>query len=367
MTDAAAPTPAGTDQEAFSGAKPVDPRLRFDEAGLEAWLASHAPGYAGPLTVRQFKGGQSNPTYLLETPGRRYVLRRKPPGVLLPSAHAVEREFRVISALHAQGYPVARPWALCEDPAVIGTAFYVMDMVEGRILWDLSLPGMTPAQRRAVYEAQIDALAALHRIDPEAAGLGDYGRPGNYFARQVARWSRQYQASETRPIPAMDRLIDWLPQRLPADAPARVVHGDFRLDNLILHPDRPEVLAVLDWELSTLGDPLADISYFLIAWVIPASERNGLAGLDLEALGIPSMEEAAARYCRQTGRPPLENLDWLLAYNLFRLAAICQGIGGRLRDGTAASPHAAAMAARVEPLAEAAWGFALRAGAPAHG
>lgn len=349
--------------DAFTGAKPVDERLKFDEAALARWMADHVEGFEGPIEVSQFKGGQSNPTYLVRSANRDYVLRRKPPGQLLPSAHAVDREFRVISALHSVGYPVARPWALCEDEAVIGTAFYLMDRVEGRILWNLGLPDQTPEARRAIYEAQIDTLAALHRIDPEAVGLGDYGKPGNYFARQVGRWSKQYRASETREIAAMDRLIDWLPQGLPEDGPARIVHGDFRLDNMILAPDRAEVRAVLDWELSTLGDPLADVSYFLIAWVIPSSERNGLAGLDLEALGIPTMQAAIARYCAQTGREGLPQLDWLLSYNLFRLAAICQGIGGRIRDGTAASPHAAAMAARVEPLAEAAWSFARRAGA----
>ena len=356
MTDA--PTP-----DAFSGSKPVDERLRFDEAALARWMAATISDFGGPMTVRQFKGGQSNPTYLIITPGRDYVLRRKPPGVLLPSAHAVDREFKVISALHAAGYPVARPWGLCEDPEVIGTAFYVMDRVEGRILWNLDLPDQTPDERRAIYEAQIDALADLHKLDPEAIGLGDYGKAGNYFARQVGRWTKQYRASETESISAMDRLIDWLPNGLPPDGPARIVHGDFRLDNLILHPERAEVRAVLDWELSTLGDPLADISYFLIAWVIPASERNGLAGLDLEALGIPSMNEVIARYCARTGRGGLPQLDWLLSYNLFRLAAICQGIGGRVRDGTAASPHAAAMAARVKPLSAGAWHFAEQAGA----
>jgi aminoglycoside phosphotransferase (APT) family kinase protein len=357
MTDA---NPAA---EAFTGSKPVDDRLRFDEVGLARWMAQTIADYAGPLTISQFKGGQSNPTYLLQTPGRAYVLRRKPPGVLLPSAHAVDREFKVISALHAAGYPVARPWGLCEDPAIIGTAFYVMDRVEGRILWNLGLPDQSPGERRAIYEAQVDALADLHGYDPTAIGLGDYGRPGNYFARQVDRWTKQYRASETETIEAMNRLIDWLPKGLPEDGPARIVHGDFRLDNLILHPDRAEVKAVLDWELSTLGDPLADISYFLIAWVIPSSERNGLAGLDLQALGIPTMDEVIARYCQRTGRAGLPQLDWLLSYNLFRLAAICQGIGGRVRDGTAASPHAAAMAARVKPLSAAAWMFAQKAGA----
>jgi len=356
-------TPADPAADAFTGSKLVDERLRFDEAALERWMAATIPDFAGPMTVSQFKGGQSNPTYLITTPGRDYVLRRKPPGVLLPSAHAVDREFRVISALHAAGYPVARPWGLCEDPEVIGTAFYVMDRVQGRILWNLGLPDQSPDQRRAIYEAQVDALADLHKLDPEAIGLGDYGKAGNYFARQVGRWTKQYRASETESIAAMDRLIDWLPQGLPEDGPARIVHGDFRLDNLILDPERAQVRAVLDWELSTLGDPLADISYFLIAWVIPSSERNGLAGLDLAALGIPSMDEVIARYCARTGRAGLPQLDWLLSYNLFRLAAICQGIGGRVRDGTAASPHAAAMAARVKPLSAGAWHFAQRAGA----
>jgi aminoglycoside phosphotransferase (APT) family kinase protein len=349
-------------QSTFSGTRAVDPRHALDEAALDAWLRAHVDGYAGPLTVRQFKGGQSNPTYELSTPGRAYVLRRKPPGTLLPSAHAVDREFTVISALHAQGYPVARPHALCADDAVIGSMFYVMDRVEGRVLWDLKLPGMEPAQRRAIYDSQVDALAALHAFDPAAIGLGDYGRPGNYFERQVGRWTKQYRASEIEPVAAMDRLIAFLPASLPPEAPARVVHGDFRLDNLILAPDGPEVRAVLDWELSTLGDPLADISYLLIAWVIPASLRNGLAGADLKALGLPSVEETVARYAARTGAAPA-NLDWLFAYNLFRLAAICQGIAGRVRDGTAASPQARAMAAQVPALAEAAWGFARKAGA----
>ena len=325
--------------------------LALDEASLGAWLAANVEGYAGPLTVRQFKGGQSNPTYELSTPGRTYVLRRKPPGTLLPSAHAVDREFTVISALHAQGYPVAKPYALCTDDAVIGSMFYVMDKVEGRVLWDLKLPGLEPARRRAIYDAQVDALAALHRFDPAAIGLGDYGRPGNYFERQVGRWTKQYRASEIDPIPAMDRLIDFLPATLPPEGPTRIVHGDFRLDNMILAPDRAEVRAVLDWELSTLGDPLADFSYLLIAWAIPATMRNGLAGADLQALGIPSVEEVVARYSEKTGAPPPPNLDWLFAYNLFRLAAICQGIAGRVRDGTAASPQARSMAAQVPALA----------------
>ena len=350
-------------QSTFSGTREVDPRHALDEAALDAWMRETIDGYAGPLTIRQFRGGQSNPTYELTTPGKAYVLRRKPPGALLPSAHAVDREFRVISALHAQGYPVARPHALCTDDAVVGSMFYVMDRVDGRVLWDLKLPGMGPGERRAIYESQVDTLAALHRFDPDAIGLGDYGRPGNYFERQVGRWTKQYRASEIDPVPAMDRLIDFLPATVPPEAPARIVHGDFRLDNLILEPDGPAVKAVLDWELSTLGDPMADFSYLLIAWVIPAAQRNGLAGADLEALGIPSIEETVERYADKAGIGRPENLDWLFAYNLFRLAAICQGIAGRVRDGTAASPQARSMAAQVPLLAEGALSFAKKAGA----
>lgn len=363
MTDASSPdAPALDAQSAFSGTREVDARYRLDEAALDAWMTDHVAGYAGPLAVRQFKGGQSNPTYELTTPTAAYVLRRKPPGALLPSAHAVDREYQVISALAAQGFPVARPHALCLDEDVIGSIFYVMDKVEGRIFWDLKLPGLTPPERRAIYEAQTDTLARLHGFDPAAIGLSDYGKAGNYFARQVGRWTKQYRASEIAPISAMDRLIAFLPDSLPPEGPSRIVHGDFRLDNMILAQDRAQVRAVLDWELSTLGDPMADFSYLLIAWAIPASLRNGLAGADLEALGIPSVEETVERYAAATGMRPA-NLDWLYAYNLFRLAAICQGIAGRVRDGTAASAHARSMAAQVGPLSDAAWGFAKKAGA----
>lgn len=348
-------------QSSFSGVQAVEPQHRLNEAALDHWMADHIQDYAGPLSVRQFKGGQSNPTYELATPGAAYVLRRKPAGVLLPSAHAVDREFRVISALHAQGFPVARPYALCADDEVIGSMFYVMAKVEGRVLWDLKLPSLQASERRAVYEAKIDTLAALHRIDPAAASLGDYGRAGNYFARQVGRWTKQYRASETTPVPAMERLIAFLSESLPPEAPRRIVHGDYRLDNMILAPDRAEVRALLDWELSTLGDPLADLSYLLTAWAIPATLRNGLKGSDLEALGIPSVEEMVERYADKAGVARPANLDWLNAYNLFRLAAICQGIAGRVRDGTAASPHAQAVAAQVQPLAAAAWTFARKA------
>jgi len=360
MTDIPQPDDA---QATFGGTREVDPRYALDAASLERWMAANVKDYAGPLTIRQFKGGQSNPTYELTTPTRAYVLRRKPPGVLLASAHAMDREFTVISALHAQGFPVARPHALCADDAVIGSMFYVMDRVEGRVLWDLKLPGMEPAERRAIYEAQTDTLVRLHRIDPVAIGLSDYGRPGNYFERQVGRWTKQYRASEIDPIPAMDRLIEFLPATLPAQGPTRIVHGDFRLDNLIVAADGPQVRAVLDWELSTLGDPMADFSYMLIGWVLPASQRNGLSGGDLQALGIPTMEETVERYAAQSGAGRPQKLDWLLAYNLFRLAAICQGIAGRVRDGTAASAHARSMAQQVGPLSDAAWKFARAAGA----
>ncbi|WP_312814930.1 phosphotransferase family protein [Brevundimonas sp.] len=350
-------------QETFSGTREVDPRHALDMPVLESWMKAHVEGFEGPLEVRQFKGGQSNPTYELVTPRQKYVLRRKPPGTLLASAHAVDREFAVISALHAQGFPVAKPYALCTDDTVLGSIFYVMDKVEGRIFWDLKLPDCTPDERRAIWFEQVDTLAALHRLEPQKIGLGDYGKPGNYFARQVGRWTKQYRASEIDPVPAMDRLIDFLPATLPPEGPTRIVHGDFRLDNMILDAREAKVKAVLDWELSTLGDPMADFSYLLIAYAIPAGLRNGLLGADIKALGIPSIEELAERYGAQTGFGAPQNLDWLLAYNLFRLAAICQGIGGRVRDGTAASDHAKAMAAQVGPLSDAAWSYALKAGA----
>jgi len=351
-------------QDLNSGTKPVDPRHAIDEAKLATWLEAHVEGYAGPLEVRQFKGGQSNPTYQLVTPSKRYVLRRKPPGKLLPSAHAVDREYKVISGLNKAGFPVAQAYALCMDEDVIGTIFYVMENVEGRILWDGTLPEYAPAERRAIYEAQIDTLAALHNVDYAAVGLADYGKPGNYFARQIDRWTKQYKASETTTIDEMDRLMDWLPKSCPSDDQTSIVHGDYRLDNMILHPTEPRVIAVLDWELSTLGNPLADFSYFLMNWVMPSDQRGGLSGIeDLTAYGIPTIPEAVARYCKATGRDGLPELDWYFAYNLFRLAGICQGIVGRVRDGTAASAHAQLMEARVPILAKGAWSFAQKAGA----
>ena len=352
-----------TAQELNSGTKAVEETHRFDEQRLETWLKSHVEGFAGPLEVRQFKGGQSNPTYQLVTPGKKYVLRRKPPGKLLPSAHAVDREYRVISALGRTGFPVAHAYALCEDEEVIGTMFYVMDMVEGRILWDGSLPGSAPAERAAIYDAQVSTLAALHTTDHIAIGLESFGRPGNYFARQIDRWSKQYRASETQPIGDMNRLMEWLAATVPEDGQTSIVHGDYRLDNMVLDATLPKVAAVLDWELSTLGNPLADFTYFLMSWVMPSTERSGLSSLDLPSLGIPSVDQVVARYCELTGRSGLPDLDWYFAYNMFRLGAICQGIAGRVRDGTASSAHAQAMEARVPVLGAAAMAFATRAGA----
>jgi aminoglycoside phosphotransferase (APT) family kinase protein len=346
----------------FKGVKPVEERHKLDEAALDAWLRANVEGYAGLLTINQFKGGQSNPTYQLVTPARRYVLRKKPGGKLLPSAHAVDREFRVISALHPTGFPVARPYALCSDDGVIGAMFYVMEMVEGRVLWDGSLRDLPKPERRAIYENKIATLARLHNTDHEKIGLADFGKPGNYFARQIDRWSKQYKLSETETIDEMNRLIEWLPATIPPGERTGIVHGDYRLDNLILHESEPRVVAVLDWELSTLGDPLGDFTYYLMSWVMPHDGRAGLGGLDLAELGIPTLEETVALYCAQTGRDGIPALDWYFSYNAFRLACILQGIAGRVRDGTAASAHAAQMIQRIRPLATVAFMYAQKAG-----
>jgi aminoglycoside phosphotransferase (APT) family kinase protein len=334
---------------------------RFDVPRLERWMAANVDGFAGPLAVEQFKGGQSNPTYKLATASRSYVLRRKPPGRLLPGAHAVDREYRVISALAGQGLPVARAYGLCLDEDVIGTAFYVMEMVEGRIFWDPAFGEVPREERPAFFDAMNATIAQLHSIDPEAAGLGDYGKPGNYFARQIARWSKQYENDvEAGRVAAMDRLVEWLPHNIPPDEPRpRIIHGDFRCDNMIFHADRPEVLAVLDWELSTLGHPLADFSYHLMMYRMP----DALGEADLAALNIPSEQDYVAAYCRRTGRDGIPDLDFYMAFNLFRLAGIVHGIKGRLVRGTAASAHAAEMVKRLEPLAELGWAQALKAGA----
>jgi aminoglycoside phosphotransferase (APT) family kinase protein len=346
-----------------SGTAQVRNALRFDESRLEQWMAGNVPGFQGPLAVEQFKGGQSNPTYKLVTRSSAYVLRRKPPGKLLPGAHAVEREYRVISALGRAGFPVAEAFGLCEDESVIGTAFYVMEMVEGRIFWEPHLPEVGQSERPAYFDAMNAAIAALHSLDPEAIGLSDYGKPGNYFARQIGRWSKQYLGDvEAGPVPAMDRLVEWLPQNIPADeGETRVIHGDFRCDNMIFHPTEPRILAVLDWELSTLGHPLADFSYHLMMYRMPAGMSAGLLGRDLASLNIPGEADYVAAYCRRTGRDGIPDLDFYMAFNLFRLAAIVHGIKGRLARGTAASAHAAEMAAGLEPLADLAWAQAMRA------
>jgi aminoglycoside phosphotransferase (APT) family kinase protein len=356
--------------EHFVGTKPMAASHAFDVAALQAYLEARLPAFAGPLTVEQFKGGQSNPTYKLVTPSATYAMRSKPGPVarLLPSAHAIEREFRVMQALAATDVPVPRMHLLCDDEAVIGRAFYVMEFVPGRVLWEQALPGMTPAQRGAIYDEMNRVIAALHRLDPAAIGLADFGRPGNYFERQIARWTKQYQASVTGPNEAMDRLIEWLPAHIPASARdesmVSVVHGDYRLDNLIFHPAEPRVLAVLDWELSTIGHPLADFSYHCMSWHIPPGTFRGIGGLDHAALGIPLEAEYIRRYCARSGRGTPEALaaDWnfYLAYNLFRIAAIVQGIAKRVEAGTAASEQARASGAGAKPLAELGWQFAQR-------
>jgi len=363
------PTPSAplSRDEIFSGVKPVEERHKLDAFKLAAWLEANVAGYEGPLEIFQYKGGQSNPTYRLDTPTRRYVLRRKPFGKLLPSAHAVDREFKVISALHKAGFPVAKTYGLCTDDSVIGSMFYVMEMVAGRIFWDGALPTLQPADRRAIYSAEIATLAQLHNYETEKIGLGDYGKPGNYFARQVERWSKQYRASETGRIEQMENLMKFLPRTVPQQERVSVVHGDYRVDNMIFEADEPKVKAVLDWELSTLGDPLADFSYFLMLWHMPPSTQgagsSGIAGLDLATLGIPTIAEACDQYCALTGRKGIPELDWYFAYNMFRIAAILQGIAGRLRDGTAASAQAVETVKRIVPLAETAWSFAKKAGA----
>ncbi len=359
-TTTAAPADDERSREQLNtGTKEVVESHRFDEAALDKWMQANVAGYAGPLSVRQFKGGQSNPTYQLVTPGKKYVMRRKPPGKLLPSAHAVDREYRVITALYPTGFPVAKTYGLCTDDSVVGTWFYIMDMVEGRIIWDQSMPMYTPAERHPIYMAQVTTLAALHNTDYKAIGLEDYGRSGNYMARQIDRWTKQYKASETQHIDAIERLIEWLPKTCPQDDQTSIVHGDYRLDNMVMHATEPRVIAVLDWELSTLGNPLADFTYFLMGWV-----NGAMAAItDKKAHGAPDVDEVVAEYCRLTGRDGLPDLNWYFAYNIFRLAGIVQGIVGRARDGTANSPQAAAMAARVPALGEAAWRFAQKAGA----
>lgn len=345
--------------EANTGTTAVREGYAFDEAALENWLKANVEGYAGPLGVEQFKGGQSNPTYKLVTPARSYVLRRKPPGEILKGAHAVEREAKVLTALHAQGFPVARVYGLCTDESVIGTWFYVMEMVEGRIFWDATVPGVSNEERAAIFDAMNATIAQLHSYDPETIGLGDYGKPGNYFARQVGRWSRQYREDEAAGRDeAMDAVIEWLEANMPEDDGASsVIHGDFRIDNMIFHPTEPRVLAVLDWELSTLGHPLADFAYHAMMYHMPPHIVAGLGGADIAALGIPSEEDYVAAYCRRTGREGLPDYRYTMAFNFFRLAAIFHGIKGRVIRGTAANAQAKERAEAFPELARLALGF----------
>ena len=327
---------------------------------LHHWLSDHVPGFEGPFEQHAIEGGQSNPTYRLQARSGSYVLRRKPIGQLLQSAHSVDREFRVLRALAGTGVPVPHVHALCEDDAVIGSAFYVMDFVPGRVLADPLLPSLAPAERAAVMDSMNDTIARLHAVDPFAIGLGDYGRPDNYLPRQLARWSRQYRAAETGPIAAMDHLIEWLPARLPHSAECRIVHGDLRLDNMLVHPTEPRIVALLDWELSTLGDPMADFSNSAIVWRLDPALFRGLAGVDLRALGIPSEAEYAAAYARRSGRAIPPDWDVYIVFNLFRLAAILQGIAKRSLDGTAADKRAPVLGAKARPIAEIAWQLAER-------
>jgi aminoglycoside phosphotransferase (APT) family kinase protein len=355
----------------FVGTRAVSERHAFDLDALSGWLAQNMEGFHGPLQVEMFKGGQSNPTYKLITPRQSYVMRAKPGPVakLLPSAHAVEREYAVMRGLYGTGVPVPRMHILCEDESVIGRAFYVMEFKEGRVLWDQSLPGMEPAQRGDIYREMNRVISALHTVNVAERGLSAYGKPGNYFERQIGRWSKQYVASITQPIVEMDRLMEWLPRNIPAmardDSMLSVVHGDYRLDNLMFDAREPRICAVLDWELSTLGHPLADFSYHCMAWHIPPGSFRGIGGLDFAALGIPAEDEYIRMYCDSTGlaRPQDLKADWnfYMAYNMFRIAAILQGIAKRVETGTASSAQAVNSGAGALPLARMAWSFAQKA------
>jgi aminoglycoside phosphotransferase (APT) family kinase protein len=360
-----------SDFDQFVGTRAVSAAHAIDTEALSAWLSTHLEGFKGPLSLEMFKGGQSNPTYKLITPEQSYVMRAKPGPVakLLPSAHAIEREFAVMGGLYGTEVPVARMYCLCEDESVIGRAFYVMEFVQGRVMWDQALPGMSPQERGAIYDEMNRVIAALHTVKFAERGLAAYGKPGNYFERQIGRWSKQYVASITQPIVEMDRLMEWLPAHIPAGARdesvVSIVHGDYRLDNLMFHPTEPRVLAVLDWELSTLGHPLADFSYHCMAWHIPPGAFRGIGGLDVQSLGIPSEDEYIRRYCARTGltTPDALTADWnfYLAYNLFRIAAILQGIAKRVEAGTASSAQAVSSGAGARPLAQLAWSFAQKA------
>ena len=347
--------------EEFMGTMPVAKRQRFDLGALESYLREHIDGFSGALAIAQFKGGQSNPTFKLSAGDQHYVLRTKPgpAAKLLSSAHAIDREYKVMDALNKAGFPASKQYTLCTDESIIGRAFYVMEYVDGRVLWDQSLPGMRPDERAAYYDEMNRVIAQLHTIDYAAIGLADYGKPGNYFGRQIDRWTRQYKASETEKIDAMDQLIEWLPKNIPPGDATSIVHGDYRLDNMMFHPTEPRILAVLDWELSTLGHPLADFSYHCMSWHIPQGQFRGIGGLDLQSLGIPSEAEYIATYCERTGmtiRP--EDFNFYLAYNMFRLAGILQGIMKRYVEGTASSAQAQKSGQAARPMAEMGWRYA---------
>lgn len=329
---------------------------RFDETALTRYLLAHVPGFTPPMSIGQVRGGMSNPTFILtDTNGVRYVMRKQPPGTLLPSAHAVDREFRVISALWQTAVPVARPYVLCQDPGVIGTDFYIMAFVDGRVFRRYELPHLAPAERRAVYLAMVDVMAALHQVDFRAVGLESFGRIGGYMARQVRRWSEQYAITRTEPVPEMDRLIDWLPSHLPAEEETTVIHGDFRVENLIFHPTEPRILAVVDWELSTLGPPLSELAYNCLTYYVPDDRRGDLMSIDFASYGIPSEAEYVAQYCARTGRHTIPGWKFYLVFSLFRLAAIIQGVYRRGLAGNASSPEAITMGAQSRQLAVAAW------------
>jgi aminoglycoside phosphotransferase (APT) family kinase protein len=349
--------PAMASRDTPSATIPVREAHVMDVARLEDWLGERLQDVR-PLTIQQFSGGQSNPTYLLSTPGGRYVLRRKPPGTLLPSAHAVDREFRIINALAGTGVPVPRALCYCDDVSVAGTPFYLMEYVEGRIFWNPALPGLTPSERAAIYEEMNRVIAAIHSVDPDAVGLSDFGRRENYVARQIERWSKQYRASELEHIDSMEQLIDWLPKHVPPDEPARITHGDFRIDNLIFDRSGLRILAVIDWELATLGNAFSDFAYNCMPYRMPESMRKGLAALDLAQLGIPSEREYVRQYLTRTGRaaePAPGAFDFYIAFNLFRLASILQGVAARARLGNASSEHATEAGSLTRPIADLGW------------
>lgn len=344
-----------TRTELFSGTETIRPGYEFDAGGLERYMAEHIEGFAGPVSIQQFKGGQSNPTYRIDSDAASYTLRRKPPGKLLPTAHAVDREYKVISALLETGVPVPKTYTLCEDESVIGTPFYIMEFVEGRVLWEPQLPGMELEERAAVYDATNSVIARLHGVDFEDVGLAEFGRPGTFVARQIRRWSRQYLESGEEPIEELNRLCEWLPEHLPDRDETTVVHGDYRIDNMIFHAAEARVVAVLDWELSTLGDPVGDFAYHVMQWRLPPHIFHGLRGIDFDTLGIPTEDAYVAAYCKRAGRDEIAHWDYYMAYCMFRLSAILHGILVRVRQGTAASAHGAEMGDLARPIAELAW------------